>query len=289
MGQTSSLDSVDSSKLLAVFHGVTFNPDIPRDFIADKNGVGLFHTLGSKKGQYVNPVQKDLVSVEAHYENGNNRWLIGKPSRAKLKRILAMGPQFSQNRQEDPEDCDNDNILNCDGFTISLPMPFVMSQYSLRHGTSIPGLHMRHWVLEGSAGGGPWVKLRQHGSESGGSADNGVAPGDRTLRGGKHCWGSWKIDSGGRAYDRYRIRITGPTSSGINSVCCCGVEFFGEVVCAGRLPVGIKQKNTSSKAVKVLENLSLKERNTNRESMLQQVKTQTSSSSRPASPELHHI
>lgn len=26
-----------------------------------------------------------------------------------------------------------------------------------------------------------------------------------------------------------------PTSSGINSVCCCGVEFFGEVVCAGRV------------------------------------------------------
>jgi E3 ubiquitin-protein ligase HECTD1 len=99
---------------------------------------------------------------------------------------------------------------------IQLPLPVILTMYTLRHGRPQPGYELRNWNFEGSNDGVAWVVLRTHAN-------------DASLAALAHSTASWDVDSGGRAYSRYRIHSTGTDSSGYHFLAMGGLELYGTV------------------------------------------------------------
>merc|ERR1719204_1165681 len=101
-------------------------------------------------------------------------------------------------------------------FTINLINKFVTpTHYSLRHYASWDTECLRNWDLEGSMDGNTWLRLRKH--------EN-----DQNLN-GKGSWFTWKVDSQGLAFSRFRIKQTGANSNNHHYLACSGIEFYGKL------------------------------------------------------------
>jgi E3 ubiquitin-protein ligase HECTD1 len=99
---------------------------------------------------------------------------------------------------------------------IQLPLPVILTMYTLRHGFPHTTHTLRNWNLEGSNDGVAWVVVRTHVN-------------DASLAEQAHSTASWDVDSGGRAYSRYRIHSTGKDSRGNHYLAMGGLELYGTV------------------------------------------------------------
>ncbi|KAJ4461400.1 putative E3 ubiquitin-protein ligase HECTD1 [Paratrimastix pyriformis] len=88
------------------------------------------------------------------------------------------------------------------------------THYTLRHGWDQRLYMLRHWCFEGSQDGACWTVLRAHVS-------------DGSLQGpyGTHTW-SLRC---AHFYRHFRVRATGPNSSGFHEISLAGLELYGLV------------------------------------------------------------
>jgi len=96
-----------------------------------------------------------------------------------------------------------------------------LTAYSLRHGYKNNTVCLRNWELQGrkpavDGAEGGWVVLKAHVN------DVSLTQGD--------CSVSWELNLGQQAFRYFRIKSTGPDSSGNNFVMCCGIELFGTII-----------------------------------------------------------
>ncbi len=89
------------------------------------------------------------------------------------------------------------------------------TRYALRHRSGTTGNALRSWVLEASNDGAYWTTLRVHE--------------DDTTLGGERRTASWPIDRTyhDSAFRMFRVRQTGPSSSGSAVLALSGFEVYG--------------------------------------------------------------
>lgn len=91
----------------------------------------------------------------------------------------------------------------------------VPSRYTLRHGSKAATNLIRNWVLEASNDGSDWTLLRAHKN-------------DETLKGTHFATASWPVESpDGTPYRHFRVRQTGPNSTGDDYLVLSGFELYG--------------------------------------------------------------
>lgn len=90
----------------------------------------------------------------------------------------------------------------------------VPSRYVLRHGSKMATNQIRNWVFEGSADNSRFDVLSTHTN-------------DETLRGSGFASASWPVSGTETPYRYFRVRQTGPNSTGDDFLVLCGIELYG--------------------------------------------------------------
>jgi hypothetical protein len=174
----------------------------PRVRVSDFDENGILNFLATSGGTtaYVNPHTSGRVIVTASsiYAGGTAEGFIGR-----LPPTTNSGYNVTNNAAGS-------------WVAIQLPLPVILTMYTLRHGSPQPGCELRNWNFEGSNDGVAWVVLRMHAN-------------DASLAERAHSTASWDVDSGGRAFSRYRIHSTGTDSSRHHFLAMGGLELYGSV------------------------------------------------------------
>ena len=98
---------------------------------------------------------------------------------------------------------------------------FEVNHYCLRHGSSYGWRRLRSWELQGREGDSAgWVTLRKHTNDEV-LADEGFAT------------AGWAVEGGKGSFSQFRVLQTGPNSSGLNYLCCAGLELYGMLLPGG--------------------------------------------------------
>jgi len=167
----------------------------------DENGILDFLATNGGTTAYVNPHTSGRVIVTAssiHRGHGTAEGFIGR------------SPPTTMNGFN----CTNSAADSW--VAIQLPLPVILTMYTLRNGFPHMASVLRNWNFEGSNDGVTWVVLRTHVN-------------DASLAAQAHSTASWDVDSGGRAFSRYRIHSTGPHSHGNHHLAMGGLELYGSV------------------------------------------------------------
>mmetsp|Transcript_4271 Transcript_4271/g.15743 ORF Transcript_4271/g.15743 Transcript_4271/m.15743 type:complete len:509 (-) Transcript_4271:75-1601(-) len=88
------------------------------------------------------------------------------------------------------------------------------SRYTLRHGSKQNTNVLRSWILEASNDGRDWTLLKAHKN-------------DETLHGTGFATASWPIEDADQAFRHFRVRQTGPNSTGDDYLVLSGFELYG--------------------------------------------------------------
>ena len=165
---------------------------------------GIIYAIGTEYGehQWQNPSEKGLIEIKTATMMGR----LSKPKDYLIGRESGI-------------DCivgvkDSDNWFSIDFKTVSIKP----SNYTLRHITGPNNKnHLRNWVLEGSNDGNNWECLSEH------KDDESLNENDATF--------TWKMEHNNidTFYQYFRLRMTGPDSSGQWYLCCSGFEIYGQI------------------------------------------------------------
>jgi E3 ubiquitin-protein ligase HECTD1 len=174
----------------------------PRVFVSDFDENGILNFLATNGGTtaYVNPhtTRRVIVTLSSkHHSCATEGGFIGRSP---------------------PTGRPHHSTTDAAGswVAIQLPLPLILTMYTLRHGFPNTAHVLRNWNLEGSNDGVTWVVLRTHAN-------------DASLPAQAHSTASWDVDSGGRAFARYRVHTTGTNSSGCHYLAMGGLELYGTV------------------------------------------------------------
>jgi hypothetical protein len=178
----------------------------PRVFVSDFDENGILNFLATSGGTtaYVNPHTTGRVIVTASSMHAQTRDADGIPG------FIGRSPPAAAKRHSY-----TDNEVDS-WVAIQLPLSVILTMYTLRHGLNNTNAVLRNWNFEGSNDGVTWVVLRQHVN-------------DASLAERAHSTASWDVDSGGRAYSRYRIHSTGKDSHRNHYLAMGGLELYGTV------------------------------------------------------------
>ena len=89
------------------------------------------------------------------------------------------------------------------------------SAYTLRHYKLKASYHLTNWEFQGSHDGEQWTVLRKHENET-------------SLKGKSKSY-TWHLDNVQEYYSSFRILMTGKNSDGSLSLCCSGMELYGDL------------------------------------------------------------
>lgn len=98
--------------------------------------------------------------------------------------------------------------------SVQLPMPMVITRYTLRHDGHDEDHVLRNWNFEGSTDGVEWVPLRQHVN-------------DTSLAAQQFSTASWDANPDGLAFSHFRVIMTGGNSLGRFHLMMAGLELYG--------------------------------------------------------------
>ena len=158
---------------------------------------GALHHIATRGGTqpYANPHTAGLVAVQWSSK------AVGEECRFVQHQVAGDGYAFTTNAPGS-------------WMAVDLKRPLLVTHYALRHGYD-DGMHvLRHWQLQGSAGGEDWTTLRAH-------VD------DAALAAAAHSEASWPVDSRGREFRRFRVLQTGKNSNDNDYLMCAGIELWG--------------------------------------------------------------
>jgi E3 ubiquitin-protein ligase HECTD1 len=170
---------------------------------------GLLYWLGTngKTTAYVNPHTSGKVVVTASSVAALPRPIASIAENGTLEGFIGHAqPGGGHGTQREPMSF----------VAVQLPLPVVVTRYTLRHGWGSGDFRLQNWNFEGSNDGVEWVVLHQHVN-------------DQSLAARAYSTASWDVNPDSLAFSHFRILQNGKNSSGFDELDMGGLELYGRV------------------------------------------------------------